>query len=92
MDEVYIEPLLHEYDWEKMNPKERWEQDQLKELEGFIVLEQLQLIQDEIEQLHQIDAVQKLTEEAQQHRNNDELIESMQWEHIAFSIQQLNQN
>jgi len=34
----------------KMDLSVRWEQEQLNELEGFVVLEQLALIQDEIEQ------------------------------------------
>jgi len=126
-----------------MDPKERWEQEQLNELEGFFVPEQLTLIQDELEQLEQIDWIQQLKEdeqiqleqwiqeqsiemkgvhileyisqleddieqlkqidaveemreeieeEQQQERNNEELIQLEQWEHLAFLAQQLNQN
>ncbi|CAF1459906.1 unnamed protein product [Adineta steineri] len=50
MDELYKWPLLEAYEWEKMDPNERWEQEQINELEGFAALEQLILIQDELEQ------------------------------------------
>jgi hypothetical protein len=48
MDEIGLDQLLAEYDLEKINSKERWEQEQLNELEGFVVLEQLAL-EDDIE-------------------------------------------
>jgi hypothetical protein len=76
----------------KTDPKIRWEQEQLTELEGCVVLEQLVLIQNEIEQLHQIEFVQKFQEEEQEQRNYDELVQLQQWEHISFLVQQLNQN
>ncbi len=90
--EEYLTPLLEEYVWEKMDPKTRWEQEQLYEFEGFVVLEHLALIQDENEQLHQIELLQKLQENEQQERNYDELVQLQQWEHITFLVQQLNQN
>ena len=34
MDEVLSAMLMDAYVWEMMSPKERWEQEQLKELEG----------------------------------------------------------
>jgi hypothetical protein len=40
-----------------MDPKGRWEEEQLNELEAFIVPDQLALIQDEIEQFHQSEAI-----------------------------------
>ncbi len=49
--EENLTPLLEAYEWEKMDPKIRWEQEQLNELEGFVVLEQLALIDDENEQI-----------------------------------------
>ncbi len=49
MDEMYNEPLLRAYALAKIDAKGRWEQDQLNELEGFAVLEQLTLIQNETE-------------------------------------------
>ncbi|CAF1390282.1 unnamed protein product [Adineta steineri] len=69
MDEIYNEPLLEAYMWEKLDPEERWEQEQINELEGFAVLEhleQLALIQDELEQLQQIDHIERLQEEEEQ--------------------------
>jgi hypothetical protein len=33
MDEADVNPLLEVYEWEKMDPKERWEQEQLNEFE-----------------------------------------------------------
>jgi hypothetical protein len=85
-------PLLDAYDWEKMDPKHRWEQQQLNELEAFLLPEQLPLIEDEIEQLQHIEAIQKFQEEEEQQRNHEQLIQLQQWEHTAFLIQQLNQN
>ena len=34
MDEVLSAVLMDAYVWEMMSPKERWEQEQLEELEG----------------------------------------------------------
>jgi hypothetical protein len=92
MDEISIEPLLDVYDWEKMNPKDRWGQQQMLEIEEFIVQEQIALEQDDIEQLQQIEAVQLLQEEQQRQRNEEQLAQMQQWEHIAFLIQQINKN
>ena len=39
--EENITPVLEEYDWRKMDPMARWEQAQINEFEGFILLEQL---------------------------------------------------
>jgi hypothetical protein len=64
--EENLTPLLEAYEWEKMDPKIRWDQEQLNELEGLVVLEQLALVQHENEQLHPIKLVQKLQEEEQQ--------------------------
>ena len=64
--EENLTPLLETYDWEKMDPKARWEQELIKQLEGFVVLEQLALVQDKIEQMHQIEAVQEIHEEQEE--------------------------
>jgi hypothetical protein len=71
-------PLLEAYDWEKMDPKDRWEQEHLNELENILVQEQSTLIQDEIEQLQQIQAVKKLHEAEEQQRNHEQLIQLQQ--------------
>jgi hypothetical protein len=73
-----------------MHPRNRWEQEQLNELEKFFMQQQLTSIQDEIEQLHQIEAVEQLQEEDEQQRNRDQLIQLQQYEHISFLHQQLN--
>jgi hypothetical protein len=76
---------------EEQIQREEWEQEQLNELEGFAIFEQLALIENEKEQLQQIATVQTIIEEEQQERNNEELIQLEQWENIQFLLQQLNQ-
>ncbi|CAF1549801.1 unnamed protein product [Adineta ricciae] len=82
IDEIFDETLLEVYEWEKTDPNERWEQEQINELEGLPVfehIEQLTLIQDELEQLEQINHIQILKEEEQhfqlEQREQDESIE-----------------
>ena len=41
MDSPRDEILLEVYKLERIYPRERWEQEQLYEIEGFVVLEQL---------------------------------------------------
>jgi hypothetical protein len=90
--EENITPLLEAYDWQTMNPMERWQQEQLIELEEYPVPQQLELIQEEIEQLNQIEAAQQLQEDEQTERNYHELIQLEQWEQVAFLLQQLNEH
>ncbi|CAF1203530.1 unnamed protein product [Adineta steineri] len=76
IDKIYNEPLLGAYTWKMMDPKERWEQEQINEIEKIHVVdpsEQLTFIQDELEQLHQIDHIERLKEEEEQ-------IQLEQWE------------
>ncbi|CAF1502281.1 unnamed protein product [Adineta steineri] len=80
MDEIHNEPLLEEYMWEKMDPKERWEQEQINDLEGFAALEQLILMQDELEQSEQIVRIQRLKEEEEQTKSEQEQSQLKQWE------------
>ena len=63
--EENITPMLEAYDWEKIGPKARSEQEQINQLEGFADLEHILLIQNETEHLHQIEAIQELIEEEQ---------------------------
>jgi hypothetical protein len=78
---------------EQHTRRAQWEQEQLNELQGLTVPEELALMQDDkIEQLKQIDTVQQMAEEQQTERNNEELIQLEQWENVAFLVQQLNQN
>ena len=58
-----------------MDLKERCEQEQLKEFEGFVVLEQLLLMQDEIEQEISIKALEEMLEEEQKEINREQLIQ-----------------
>ena len=92
MEETFKQGLLEAYDLETMDPKERWEQEQIYELEGFAVLEQLAQIQDETEQQNSIDAGEQFIEEERQRRNNEELIQHEQWEQVEFLLQQLKEH
>ncbi len=73
--EKNITPIVGAYDWEKMDPKAKQKQEQINQFEGFAVLEQLALIQDEIKQLRQIEAVQELLEEEKEY--NDKLLNNL---------------
>ena len=53
---------LEAYNIEKMDPKERWEQEQLNEFEDLIAFEQLLHTQDEIEQEISIKALEEMLE------------------------------
>ena len=46
-----------------MNPNDLWNQEQINELEQMPTFEHLTLIEDEAEQLHQIDIVERYQEE-----------------------------
>lgn len=62
---------------------EQYQQDQVLDHERYAALEKLSWTQDEIEQMNQIDALEKMKEE--------ELIQLEQGEQIHFLHQQLNQ-
>ena len=64
-EEVIEERLLETYDWETMQPQDRWEQEQLYELEGIAALEQLALVKDEVEQSQRIHELEASEEEQQ---------------------------
>ncbi|CAF1284684.1 unnamed protein product [Adineta steineri] len=80
MDVIYNEPFLEAYMWGRMDPMERWEQEQINDLEGFAALEQLILMQDELEQSEQIDRIQRLKEEEEQTKSEQEQSQLKQWE------------
>ena len=67
--EDYNTPLLEAYNWEKMDPKQRWEQEQLNDFEGFVALKRLALINNEHQQLHEIETIQNYEGQAAQQRN-----------------------
>jgi hypothetical protein len=75
MDEWFNDTLFDAYEWDKMDPKERWEQEQLNEFEGFAALEQLLLMQDEIEQQNEINTSEKIPKEEEEETNQVQLNE-----------------
>ena len=50
MDRSFNDSVYESYELERLEPRERWEQEQLNELEGFAVLEQLLLMEHDIEE------------------------------------------
>ncbi len=92
-----MSPLLEAYEWEKMDAKGRqdlWEHANLNELEPITPFEQqaqLTLVQDEMEQLENIEIAQRLKEGEERERNNQQLFDLEQWEHIQFLLQQMVQ-
>jgi hypothetical protein len=85
------EILLDAYDLETIDPRETWEQEQLFEFEGFVVLEHLQLLTDEIEQQDNIDGEDRLAEAREEEQNERELLQLEHCDHIDFLLLQLNQ-
>ena len=49
-----------------MDTRDTWEQERLYEFEGFVVLEHLQLLSDQIEQQQNIDTEEVLEQTRQQ--------------------------
>jgi hypothetical protein len=72
---IYIIIHYWKHDFETLDPRDRWEQEQLNEPEQFFIREQLELIHDETEQLNQITPVQILHEEKQQQPNHEQFIQ-----------------
>ena len=48
-----------------MDPKARWEQEQINKLDGDILLDQLALAVHVVKPLHQIEAMEQILEEEQ---------------------------
>lgn len=90
--ETSKEEQLEAYDAEKIDPKERWEQEQISSLEGFVVLEHLAQLQEEQQQLQQIDSVQDILEEEEEHRNLVQLTKKELWEQMELCAQQLSES
>ncbi|CAF1358641.1 unnamed protein product [Adineta steineri] len=84
MDDSYSEPLIEAYILETMDPQERWEQEQINELEKTLAVypfEQLTFMQDELEQSKQIDHIERFKDEEEQ-------FQLEQWEqHESIDIQ-----
>ena len=51
--------LSEVYEWEKLTPRARWEQEEVQELEGIAALEQLALEQDDMEQLQHVNELER---------------------------------
>ena len=62
MDSSPDESLLDAYESERIHPRDTWEQDRLHEFEGFVVLEHLQQLDDELERQEEIAAEERLQE------------------------------
>ena len=78
---------MEAYEWETMDPKQRWKQEQLNEFEGFAALEQFAFIQDELEQQRQTDEVANMLQEQQEQQNQEQLIPHELWENAAIIVQ-----
>jgi hypothetical protein len=65
---------------ETIDPRDRWEPEQLYEFEGFVVLKHLLLQSDQTEQYENIDAEEWFAPAEQEERS----------EHINFLLLQLN--
>jgi hypothetical protein len=78
VEETIQEQLLDVYEWEKLTPKTRWEQEELQELEGIAALEQLALVQDHVEQLQHINELERSDEEELQQREQSEEVWNQQ--------------
>lgn len=66
MDEISSDPLTEAYNLSQTDLKARCEREQLNELEGFVMLELLLLMQDDFEQLRHIESIERLKEEEEQ--------------------------
>ena len=91
MDSQSDEDLLEAYELERIDPRDTWEQERLYEFEGFVVLEHLQLLEDEIEQQDHIAAEERLQEAKQDEQNELALLRHEQCDQIDFLLLQLNQ-
>ena len=88
-DEMLLDAYM--YNLETIDARDRWEQEQLYEFEGFVVLEHLQLLSDQIEQQENIDAEERFPQDKEEERSDQDLLQLQQSEHINFRLLQLNQ-
>ena len=75
MDSPTDDAMLDEYNLERLDPRDVWEQEQLSEFEGFVVLEHIQLLRDEIEQQQNIDAQERLAQTRHEERSEQQLLQ-----------------
>ena len=67
----FFDPSLNDsvyesYELERLEPRERWEQEQLNELEGFAILEQLLLMEHDIEEQNRMSLTSTIIIEEEQ--------------------------
>jgi hypothetical protein len=91
LDSLTDDALLDGYDMERIDPRHTWEQEQLSEFEGFVVLEHPRLLRDEIEQQQNIDAQERLERTRQQERSEPQLLHFEQCDDIDQLLLQMNQ-
>ena len=85
------ETLLDTYDLERKDRRETWEQEQLYEFEGFVVLEHLQLSADGIEQRENIDVEERLEDAREAEQSEKQLLQFELCDQIDFLLFQMNQ-
>ena len=91
MDSPTDSALLDEYDMERVDPRDTWEQKQLSEFEGFVVLEHLQLLRDEIEQQQNIDDEEALEQTRERTRSEQQLLQFELCDQIDHLLLQMHQ-
>ena len=91
MDSPTDDALLDEYNLDRLDPRDTWEQEQLSAFEGFVILEHLQLLRDEIEQQQNIDAEERLEQTREKKRNTQQLLHFELCDHIDHLLLQLYQ-
>ena len=104
MDEVIQERQLQEYNLETSPLAERqanWQQERLDELQSnqppiddlqrYTAYQEEQLSTNELEQIINIDEVQHWSRLQQHYQKEEQLVQTEQWEQIAFLNQQLQQ-
>ena len=74
-DSAIEEILLDAYQSEIIDRRDRWQQEQLDDFEGFVVLEKLQLLNDQTEQQENIDAEERFAQAKEEERNDQELLQ-----------------
>ena len=85
------EALLDAYNLERIDLSNTWEQKQLYEFEGFVVLENPQLLSDEIEQQANIDAEERLKQTREHEQSEQQLLQFELCDHIDHLLLQMNQ-
>ena len=91
IDSSTDDAMLDAYNLERLDPRDIWEQEQLSEFEGFVILEHLQLLRDEIEQQQNIDAQEGLEQTRQRERSEQQLLPFELCDQIDHLLLQMNQ-